>query len=80
MSEHSKYRVEGFQNADSVERGYDGSKDAETLKEAKDAARWMLTDSYRQLCEASECLKYCRVMLVSGGHERDDEMVWDIEA
>lgn len=42
MKEHAKYRIEGYCTADGIGRGYDESSEADTLKEAKAKARYML--------------------------------------
>jgi hypothetical protein len=71
MKEHSKYRVEGYLDMDAVgTRGYEVSRDVDTLKEAKQRAAQMLMDS-------EVFVGYVRTVLVLGGHERDDQFVFD---
>jgi len=80
MKEHMKYRIEGYYSADGIGKGYDASSEADTLKEAKEKARDMLTEQWKRDTEAEEPLRVARVLRVLGGHERDDEFVWEIEA
>ncbi|OQA09849.1 MAG: hypothetical protein BWY66_00388 [bacterium ADurb.Bin374] len=80
MKEHTKYRIEGYCTADGIGKGYDASSEADTLKEAKEKARYMLTKEHRAACEASEPLTVARVMRVLGGDEDKDEFVWQVEA
>lgn len=80
MKEHMKYRIEGYCSADGIDKGYDASSEADTLKEAKEKARYMLTKEHQAACEASDPLTVARVMRVLGGWEMDDEFVWQVEA
>jgi hypothetical protein len=52
------YSLQGFQTTDS-HNGCDVERSADTLKEAKQEARYMLSDQYRINSEAS-----CRLALV----------------
>lgn len=46
------YQIQGFQG--STQNGYDAERSAETLKDARKQAKYMLSDTYRQASEASE--------------------------
>ena len=49
------YQIQGFQTLN-TERGYDAERTADTLKDAKKEARYMLSDDYRRASEASSKL------------------------
>jgi hypothetical protein len=48
------YQLQGFQG--STERGYDAERTAETLKDARKEAKYMLSEEYRRASEASRKL------------------------
>ena len=80
MKEHMKYRIEGYYSADGIDKGYDASSEADTLKEAKRISREMLTEQWKRDTEAEKPLTVARVMRVLGGDEDKDEFVWQVEA
>ena len=46
------YQIQGFQTLN-TERGYDAERSADTLKDARKEAKYMLSDDYRRASEAS---------------------------
>lgn len=55
-----KYLVLGFQDA-TRDEGYDAERGADTLKEAKHEARYMLSEEYRKASEASAKLQMVQI-------------------
>lgn len=49
------YQIQGFQSND-TQNGCDAERTAETIKEARLEAKYMLSDDYRRACEASRKL------------------------
>lgn len=49
------YELHGFENS-SAETGYDAERCADTLKDARKQAKYMLSHEYRNVCEASSLL------------------------
>lgn len=64
------YQVQGFENR-TAETGYDAERFADTLKAAKREAKYMLSDDYRVVCEASR--KLAKIQIWKG-----DELVDEI--
>ena len=83
MKENATYRIEGYCNPDNIgeggdcDNGYDCCSTADTLKEAKQKAKDMLDIPYQEGSEPTMPLKLCRIMLVLGGDERDDTVVYE---
>lgn len=65
-----KYQIRGFQTSN-TERGCDAEWDADTLAEAKRQAKYMLSDDYRRVCEASNALATVQIWK---GNELIDEL------
>jgi hypothetical protein len=56
--------VRACRNANDYERGWDAEEmHLETIKDAKARAKYLLTDEYRNVCEASERLMYSQVVV-----------------
>ena len=56
--------VRACRNADSYERGWDTEEThIDTVKEAKERAKYFLTEEYRNASEASERLMYAQVVV-----------------
>jgi hypothetical protein len=49
------YQLQGFEDR-TAETGYDAERYADTLKDARKQAKYMLSDDYRNMCEASRVL------------------------
>lgn len=49
------YQLQGFEDR-TAETGYDAERFADTLKDARKQAKYMLSDDYRNMCEASRVL------------------------
>lgn len=54
------YQLLGFQT-DNTERGYDAERFADTLKEARREARYMLSATYTRVCESTHDLEVIQV-------------------
>ena len=65
-----QYYLYGYQSGE-ANGGADAECSADTLKDAKAQAKYMLTDAYRRASEASECIKYVQVW-------RGTDIVYDI--
>jgi len=78
MKEHAKYRIEGYCCPDDADKGYDSCAEADTIKEAKSKARYMLTEEHRKAAESTVPISLCRIMRVIGNDERDDECLLEI--
>ncbi|MDO8632791.1 MAG: hypothetical protein Q7R41_20100, partial [Phycisphaerales bacterium] len=56
-----RYRLEGYTTPD-TSRGYDAENEADTLKEARQKARHMLSPEWQRLTESSGPLSYVRIV------------------
>lgn len=54
------YQIQGFQTLN-TERGNDAERSADTIKEAKREAKYMLSDEYRRASEASDKLAIVQI-------------------
>lgn len=61
MNDKPKYVVLGFYTADDVNSGCDAESEADTLKEAKARARYMISEQARLDNEASKRLQRAQV-------------------
>jgi hypothetical protein len=66
------YTILGFQTKD-TEHGCDAERFAETIKDARAQARYMLTDDYRRASEAIDVLAIVQIW-------RDDVLIDEIHA
>jgi len=66
------YLILGFQTAD-IDSGCDAERTADTLKEAKRKARYMLTEAYRRDSESDAVLVVVQIW-------KDGVVVWDRRA
>lgn len=64
------YQIQGFQTLN-TERGYDAERAADTLKDARKEAKYMLSDDYRRASEVSDRLA---IVQIWKGRELIDEM------
>jgi hypothetical protein len=64
------YQIQGFQSIN-TDRGYDAERSADTVKEARREAKYMLSDEYRRASEVSD--KLAKVQIWKG-EELIDEM------
>lgn len=58
-----KYQLQGFQTL-STDNGCDAEREADTIKDARKQARYMLSDAYRRASEAAD--KICIVQIWRG--------------
>jgi hypothetical protein len=65
------YKLLGFQSATDVDNGCDAERSADTFKEAKWEALYMLSDAYKRACEASAPLEAVHIY-------KDGELIVEI--
>ncbi len=70
-----RYLVESFRSSESTHEGSDYDMRADTLKEAKERARYSVTEAFRVSGEMSTRFTYARVMDTKDG----GVCVWDTE-
>lgn len=67
---YSNIRVLVARSMQAVDGGQcDDVRECDTIREAKEFARYSLTLAYQQSCEMSEPMNYARVMAVEGGSD-----------
>jgi hypothetical protein len=64
------YQLQGYEDR-TAETGYDAERFADTLKDARKQAKYMLSDEYRNVCEASRLLTKVQIWK---GEELVDEV------
>jgi hypothetical protein len=79
MTDQSKYLITGYVNPDATEKGYDADREADTLKDAKREAKYMLSERYMLDCESTQMIKRVQI-LKRGRRDERDECVDDIFA
>jgi len=60
------YTVRAYRSQDTVDQGSDYDRTCDTLKEAKEAARYSVTEEFRRLGEMSEVFGYALVENADG--------------
>jgi len=76
MNDQAKYSVRAYRSRADFETsyGYETEREAQNLKEAKKIAAYFLSATYRDVCEASECLGFAQVI------NRAGESIFETEA
>ena len=72
MKDEAKYSIRGY-CADNTDGGYDEESSADTLKEAKERAKYMMTEAHTRVVESTVPIVYVTIQ-----RSNDDDIILEL--